>query len=44
MTGEQKAILQILKDRAHDQERILQSFVGSLYDGLRYGNWPWTKI
>ena len=27
---------------AHNIELILLDFVGDLYDGLAYGNWPWA--
>lgn len=25
-----------------DPDKVLQSLVGVLYDGLTYGNWPWS--
>lgn len=26
-----------------DRDQVLKELVGSLYDGLAYGNWPWTN-
>ncbi len=36
---------QVLKDYETDQHRQFERIVvGMLYDGLKYGNWPWTVI
>lgn len=30
-------------DNRHEAERLIErTLVGMLYDGLQYGNWPWT--
>lgn len=40
---------QICTDMLHDMEHLKESdemielgLVGAIYDGLRYGNWPWV--
>jgi hypothetical protein len=33
---------QLLKDGA-SPKHVARRMVGALYDGLAYGNWPWTE-